>query len=70
MARDIHDTLAQGFMGVIIQLDTAVEAMRDEEPEPAVKHIRRARELALQSLTEARRSVQLTLASARKGLIS
>jgi PAS domain S-box-containing protein len=57
MARDIHDTLAQGFMGVIIQLDTAVEALKDEEPEPAAKHIRRARELALQSLTEARRSV-------------
>jgi signal transduction histidine kinase/DNA-binding response OmpR family regulator len=57
MARDIHDTLAQGFTGVIIQLDTAVEALRDEEPEPAAKHIRGARELALQSLTEARRSV-------------
>src|SRR5262249_30419522 len=57
MARDIHDTLAQGFTGVIIQLDTAVEALRDEEPEAAAKHIRRARELALQSLTEARRSV-------------
>jgi PAS domain S-box-containing protein len=57
MARDIHDTLAQGFTGVIIQLDTAVEALRDEEPEAAAKHIRGARELALQSLTEARRSV-------------
>src|SRR5262249_54579841 len=40
MARDIHDTLAQGFTGVIIQLDTAVEALRDEEPEAAAKHIR------------------------------
>jgi PAS domain S-box-containing protein len=57
MARDIHDTLAQGFTGVIIQLDTSVEALRDEEPEEAAKHIGRARELARQSLTEARRSV-------------
>jgi signal transduction histidine kinase/FixJ family two-component response regulator len=57
MARDIHDTLAQGFTGVIIQLDTSVEALRDEEPEDAAKHIRRARELARESLTEARRSV-------------
>jgi signal transduction histidine kinase len=57
MARDIHDTLAQGFTGVIVQLDTAVEALRDEEPEDAAKHIRRARELARESLTEARRSV-------------
>jgi len=56
MARDIHDTLAQGFTGVIIQLDTSVEALRDEEPEAAAKHIRRARELARESLTEARRS--------------
>jgi len=57
MARDIHDTLAQGFTGVIIQLDTSVEALRDEEPEEAAKHIGRARELARESLTEARRSV-------------
>jgi len=57
MARDIHDTLAQGFTGVIVQLDTAVEALRDEEPEAAATHIHRARELARESLTEARRSV-------------
>jgi PAS domain S-box-containing protein len=57
MARDIHDTLAQGFTGVIVQLDAAVEALRDEEPEGAAKHIRRARELARASLSEARRSV-------------
>ena len=57
MARDIHDTLAQGFTGVIIQLDTSVEALRDEEPEEAAKHIRQARELVRESLTEARRSV-------------
>jgi len=57
MARDIHDTLAQGFTGVIIQLDTAVDALRDEEPEAAAKHIGRARELARESLDEARRSV-------------
>ena len=57
MARDIHDTLAQGFTGVIVQLDTAVEALRDEEPEAAAKHIGRARTLARESLIEARRSV-------------
>jgi PAS domain S-box-containing protein len=57
MARDIHDTLAQGFTGVIVQLDAAVEALRDEEPEGAAKHIGRARELARESLSEARRSV-------------
>ena len=58
LAGDIHDTLAQGFTGVIVQLDAAVEALRDEEPEGAAKHIRRARELARESLGEARRSVR------------
>jgi len=57
MARDIHDTLAQGFTGVILQMDAAVEALRDEEPEGAAKHIHQARELARESLGEARRSV-------------
>jgi signal transduction histidine kinase len=57
MARDIHDTLAQGLTGVIVQLDATVEALRDEEPEAAGNHIRWARELARESLGEARRSV-------------
>jgi signal transduction histidine kinase len=42
---------------VIVQLDTAIEALRDEEAEAAAKHIRGARELARESLTEARRSM-------------
>jgi signal transduction histidine kinase len=57
MARDIHDTLAQGFTGVIVQLDATVEALKDEEPGAAANHIRWARELARESLGEARRSV-------------
>ena len=70
MARDIHDTLAQGFTGVIVQLDTAVEALRDEEPEAAAKHIRQARELARDSLTEARRSgARASPAGTREGRV-
>jgi signal transduction histidine kinase len=57
MARDIHDTLAQGFTGVIIQMEAAEEALLEEDPEHAVGHVRRARELARDSLREARRSV-------------
>jgi signal transduction histidine kinase len=57
MARDIHDTLAQGFTGVIVQMEAAEEALLEEEPEDAVQHVRRARELARESLGEARRSV-------------
>ena len=57
MARDIHDTLAQGFTGVIIQMEAAEEALFEEDPEHAVGHVRRARKLARDSLGEARRSV-------------
>lgn len=57
MARDIHDTLAQGFTGIIIQLDAAVDAKtRDMQPE-SDEHIARASELARESLGEARRSL-------------
>jgi PAS domain S-box-containing protein len=57
MARDIHDTLAQGFTGVIVQMEAAEEAMLEQDPEYAIGHVRRARELARDSLGEARRSV-------------
>jgi PAS domain S-box-containing protein len=57
MARDIHDTLAQGFTGVIVQMEAAEEALLDNDQEHAVGHVRRARELARNSLGEARRSV-------------
>ena len=52
MARDIHDTLAQGFTGVVVQMEAAEEALLDEEPDQAARHVRRARELARESLGE------------------
>src|SRR5437899_5772222 len=57
MARDIHDTLAQGFTGVIIQMEAAEEALLEQDPQHAIGHVRRARELARESLGEARRAV-------------
>jgi PAS domain S-box-containing protein len=57
MARDIHDTLAQGFTGVVLQMEAAEEALFEEDPKNAMKHVCRARELARESLGEARRSV-------------
>src|SRR5436190_11050154 len=57
MARDIHDTLAQGFTGVIVQMEAAEEALLEEDSEHAIGHVHRARELARESLREARRSV-------------
>src|SRR5438309_4186727 len=57
MARDIHDTLAQGFTGVIIQLEAAEDATSCGQQAEADKHLHRAAGLARQSLSEARRSV-------------
>jgi len=57
MARDIHDTLAQGFTGVIMQLEAAEKAIEHRRPKQVGEHLRRARGLARRSLSEARRSV-------------
>jgi PAS domain S-box-containing protein len=57
MARDIHDTLAQGFTGVIVQLEAVSDAISSGDHNEAERYLRRASELARQSLNEARRSV-------------
>lgn len=57
MARDIHDSLAQGFTGVIVQLEAAADASSRGLAPEADRHVARARELARESLREARRSV-------------
>jgi signal transduction histidine kinase len=58
MARDMHDTLAQGFTGVIVQLEAVEEAMSQNQAVKASGHLNRAGDLARESLREARRSVQ------------
>jgi len=58
VARDIHDTLAQGFTGVIAQLEAARGAITQKKRVRVSDHIERAGELAREGLREARRSVQ------------
>jgi PAS domain S-box-containing protein len=58
MARDIHDTLAQGFTAVIIQLQGAADAKERGLDAELDQHLGNALELARSSLNEARRSVQ------------
>jgi PAS domain S-box-containing protein len=58
MARDIHDTLAQGFTGVIMQLEAAKGATVQGNLAEAANRIERANDLARSSLGEARRSVR------------
>ena len=55
MAREIHDTLAQGLTGIITQLEAAQQTPNDAERE---RRIDNAKRLARHSLAEARRSVQ------------
>jgi signal transduction histidine kinase len=57
MARDIHDTLAQGFTGVIVQLEAVSDAISRGHPKKIKKCLQRASNLARRSLSEARRSV-------------
>jgi signal transduction histidine kinase len=56
MAREIHDTLAQGLTGIITQ----VQAARNAAGRPADwrRHLDNAADLARESLSEARRTVQ------------
>ena len=56
MAREIHDTLAQGFLGVLIQLQAAKQVLNGAHPE-ASRHVESAMSLARVGLAEARRSV-------------
>jgi PAS domain S-box-containing protein len=58
MARDIHDTLAQGFTAVIVQLQAAEDARARGLKAEVEQHLVSARELARESLNEARRSVR------------
>jgi signal transduction histidine kinase len=51
LAREIHDTLAQGLIGIVTQLEAAEQGDRE-------RHLAAAARLARESLNEARRSVQ------------
>jgi len=56
LARDIHDTLAQGFTSIVMHLEAADQALPDDL-DTLQKHLDRARETARTSLEQARRVV-------------
>jgi PAS domain S-box-containing protein len=56
LAREIHDSLAQGLTAIIWQLNAA-EGQAEAGGEHALESLKRIRELARESLQEARRSV-------------
>jgi signal transduction histidine kinase len=55
MAREIHDTLAQGLAGILTQLQAAEQTL--DQRAVALRHLTNAMELAREGLTEARRTV-------------
>lgn len=57
MAREIHDTLAQGFTGILMQLGAAGQIPGDRRQDIA-PHLETIATLARSSLAEARRSVR------------
>jgi PAS domain S-box-containing protein len=56
MAREIHDTLAQAFTGILAQVGAANQVLTDDV-EATGAHLNLIKELARTGLTEARRSV-------------
>jgi signal transduction histidine kinase len=65
MAREIHDTIAQGLTGIITQLEAADHAR--ERPAERDRHLGNAQRLARESLSEARRSVEASMPGALDG---
>jgi two-component system NarL family sensor kinase len=57
LAREIHDTLAQGLAAVTLQLETADALLSIARPQQAHETIQRALKLTRSNLEEARRSV-------------
>jgi signal transduction histidine kinase/ligand-binding sensor domain-containing protein len=57
IAREIHDTLAQGYVGVSVQLEVLAELLRKNRMEPAVKQLDQTRNQVREGLAEARQSI-------------
>jgi signal transduction histidine kinase len=62
MAREIHDTIAQGLIGIVTQLEAADQAR--DRPADRDRHLDTAQRLARESLSEARRSVEASMPAA------
>ena len=57
MAREIHDTLAQSFVGVSVQLELTAQLLAQAKTDAAGQQIDRTREYVREGLAEARRSI-------------
>jgi signal transduction histidine kinase/ligand-binding sensor domain-containing protein len=66
IARELHDTLAQGLAGTGIQLDTALTMLPDE-PDSAREYVQMGRAMVRSTLAEVRRSIWVLRAQTSKG---
>jgi len=57
IAREIHDTLAQGYVGISVQLEVLAELLRMSKVEAAAKHLDLARGYVREGLADARQSI-------------
>ncbi len=57
IAREIHDTLAQGYVGVSVQLEILTELLRHNKIEAATKHLDQTRGIVREGLADARQSI-------------
>jgi signal transduction histidine kinase len=57
IAREVHDTLAQGYVGVSVQLEVVSELLRHNNAEGAIKHLDTTRQHVREGLAEARQSI-------------
>ncbi len=57
IAREIHDTLAQGYVGISVQLEVLAELLRHDKVEAAAKQLDTTRGHVREGLAEARQSI-------------
>jgi signal transduction histidine kinase/ligand-binding sensor domain-containing protein len=57
MAREIHDTLTQDFVGTSVQLDIVAQMLRRGKLDAALDQVVKTRRLVTEGLAEARRSI-------------
>ncbi len=58
IAREIHDTLAQGFAGILMQIEALRQSLSTGDTHSINDHLMRIQSIARENLNEARRSVQ------------
>jgi signal transduction histidine kinase/ligand-binding sensor domain-containing protein len=57
IAREIHDTLAQGYVGISLQLEILGQLLRQGRGDAAAKHLKVTQEMVREGLNDARQSI-------------